>query len=129
MLPKRLEVLTDLARLAGGGVSLLMGKCVSGVVALLGEEVGARGSSFTADMGGDAPGPIPVAAVTTTAAGAGAEATATAAGADAAVAAAEGIVGVTAELGRGRGDDATGWGWVGGGDAVPLRSWRRLSFL
>lgn len=94
-----------------------MGKWESGVAALLGEELEARGSSFTAARGGDAPGPTPVAAVTTTAAGV------------TAAAAAEGMVGVTAAVPRGRGDDATTWGCVGGGDAVPLRSWRRLSFL
>lgn len=107
-------------------MSLLTGKCDSGVAALLGEELEARGSSFTAARGGDAPGPTPVAAVTTTAAGAGVGVVGVAA---AAAAAAGGMVGVTGQVPSGLGDDATGWGCAGGGDAVPLRSWRRLSFL
>lgn len=114
--PLRAQVLTVLGRLAGGGVSLLMGKCVSGVVALLGDELGARGSSFTAASGGDAPGPIPAVAVTTTAAGEGAEERATEVGAVAAAAATTaaapggGIAGAKAGLGSGLGDDAKGWG-------------------
>ena len=121
--PKGTWVLTVLGRFAGGGVSLLTGKWESGVTALLGEELEARGSSFTVVRGGDTPGPTPVAGVTTTAAGVAAVAAA------APVAVAAGTTGVTAEVPRGRGDDAKTWDCAGGGDAVPLRSWRRLSFL